>query len=112
MHAYTKELAGRIAATDRARYTTIAGPAQRFGKLFIDYLRNGRGCTAIGAWSPRARKSLPVAMPTTWKQVEGGAGPAAFSLSSVSAARMRAAKGQPIATGNGKMGMRAPLLQR
>ena len=37
------------------RYTTSAALSDRPGKLFIDYLRNGRGTTAIGAYSPRAR---------------------------------------------------------
>ncbi|WP_353839273.1 hypothetical protein [Mesorhizobium sp.] len=34
------------------------------------YLRNGRGNTAVGAFSPRARPGFPIAHPVTWKQVE------------------------------------------
>ena len=37
--------------------------------IYIDYLRNGRGTTAIGAYSPRAREGFPVAAPVTWAQV-------------------------------------------
>src|SRR5438270_12897649 len=54
-HDYTREIAERLAASEPGRYTTSAAFSARPGKLFIDYLRNGRGTTAIGAYSPRAR---------------------------------------------------------
>jgi bifunctional non-homologous end joining protein LigD len=64
-HEYTREIAERLASTNPGRYTTSAAFSARPGKLFIDYLRNGRGTTAIGAYSPRARPGLPVAAPVT-----------------------------------------------
>jgi bifunctional non-homologous end joining protein LigD len=54
-HAYAKRFAARMAADDPQRYVMVADPARRAGKIFIDYLRNGRGTTAIGTYSPRAR---------------------------------------------------------
>jgi bifunctional non-homologous end joining protein LigD len=81
-HRYSRTIAERIAATDRSRYTVSASMAQRPGRLFIDYLRNGRGTTAAGAWSPRARPGFPIAAPVTWRQVEVGIAPDAFSLAS------------------------------
>lgn len=65
-------LAVRFADTD-PRLIAIAARAARPGRIFIDYLRNGRGQTAIGAWSPRARPGFPVAVPLTWKAVADGA---------------------------------------
>jgi hypothetical protein len=47
----------------------LGGDGERRGRLFIDYLRNGRGTTAIGAYSPRARPSFRIAAPVTWKRV-------------------------------------------
>jgi bifunctional non-homologous end joining protein LigD len=79
---WSRALAERIVATNRARYTVSASLAERPGRLFIDYLRNGRGTTAVGAWSPRARPGFPIARPVTWKQVEQGIDPAAFTMAS------------------------------
>jgi bifunctional non-homologous end joining protein LigD len=78
--AYTREIAERVAATAPARYTTSASIAKRLGRLFIDYLRNGRGTTAIGAYSPRARPGFPIAAPVTWREVERGIRPDAFTM--------------------------------
>ena len=46
-HDYTREIAERLAATAPEKYTTSAAFSARPGKVFIDYLRNGRGTTAI-----------------------------------------------------------------
>jgi bifunctional non-homologous end joining protein LigD len=42
--------------------------------------RNGRGTTAIGAYSPRAKPGFPVAAPVTWRAVENGITPNAFTM--------------------------------
>ena len=77
---YCKRLAQRLEATDPARYTTSSAPAKRNKRIYIDYLRNGRGTTAVGAYSPRAREGFPVAAPVTWAQVERGIHPDAFTI--------------------------------
>jgi hypothetical protein len=61
-------------------YTTNATLTKRPGRLFIDYLRNGRGTTAIGTYSPRARPGFPIAAPVTWKQLQRGIRPDAFHM--------------------------------
>jgi bifunctional non-homologous end joining protein LigD len=80
VHDFARELAEKVSNTDR-RYTTSAVMSQRQGRLFIDYLRNGRGTTAVGAYSPRARPGVPVAAPVTWAEVKRGMRPDAFTLS-------------------------------
>jgi bifunctional non-homologous end joining protein LigD len=67
---YAREIAERLAATKPDKYWTKRSPPPK--RLFIDYLRNGRGTTAIGAYSPRARKGFPIAAPVTWAEVEKG----------------------------------------
>jgi hypothetical protein len=76
-----KLIAEAFARTDR-RYITRSAPSLRAGHIFIGYLRNGRGTTAVGAYSPRARPSFPVSMPVTWKQVERGIRPDGFNIGS------------------------------
>ena len=70
-HDHTRDIAEQLAATARDRYVTSA-LVPRPAKLFIDLLRNGRGTTAIGAYSPRARPGFPIAAPVTWRQIEHG----------------------------------------
>jgi bifunctional non-homologous end joining protein LigD len=77
---YCNRLAQRLEATAPARYTTSSAPAKRNKRIYIDYLRNRRGTTAIGAYSPRAREGFPVAAPVTWAQVERGIRPDAFTI--------------------------------
>jgi bifunctional non-homologous end joining protein LigD len=78
-HDYTRRIAERLAHSAPDRYITSA-TAPRAGKLFIDYLRNGRGTTAVGAYSPRARPGFPVAALVTWTQIERGLRSDAFTL--------------------------------
>jgi DNA ligase D-like protein (predicted polymerase) len=74
-----KLVAEAFARQDR-RYTTRSSPSLRAGHIFIDYLRNGRGTTAAGAYSPRARPGFPLSMPVTWEDVEYGIAPEGFKL--------------------------------
>src|SRR5215213_3512509 len=86
-HRYCKRTAQRVTATDPQRYTVSAAMAKRPGRLFIDYLRNGRGTTAIGTYSPRVRSGFPIAAPVTWKQIETGIQPDAFAMHRLPASR-------------------------
>jgi bifunctional non-homologous end joining protein LigD len=47
-HGYAKCIAQQLAQAETVRYVTVADPAKRAGRIFIDYLRNGRGTTAGG----------------------------------------------------------------
>jgi bifunctional non-homologous end joining protein LigD len=51
------------------RFTSSISKKKREGKIFIDYLRNGSGATAIVPYSTRARTSAPVATPLFWEEV-------------------------------------------
>jgi bifunctional non-homologous end joining protein LigD len=78
--AYCRRLAERLERTRPQLYTTSAAPERRTGRIFIDYLRNGRGTTAVGAYSPRAQSGFPIAVPVTWAQLIGGIRPDAFTM--------------------------------
>ncbi|MDG9926347.1 MULTISPECIES: DNA ligase D [unclassified Pseudomonas] len=53
------------------RFTATSGPKNRVGKIFIDYLRNGRGASTVAAYSVRARPGLPVSVPISRDELEG-----------------------------------------
>jgi bifunctional non-homologous end joining protein LigD len=78
-HRYCKKLALRLGATD-PRYTISAALGHRTGRVFIDYLRNGRGTTAVGTYSPRTRAGFPIAAPVTWAEIEQGVRPDAYTM--------------------------------
>ncbi len=51
------------------RFVAKSGPANRLGKIFIDYLRNGHAQTTAAAFSARARPGMGVSMPVAWDDV-------------------------------------------
>jgi len=77
---YARRIAQRLALGHPEHYVLTANPALRHDRIFLDYLRNGRGNTAVGAYSPRVRPGFPIAAPVTWQQIEGGIRPDAFSI--------------------------------
>jgi bifunctional non-homologous end joining protein LigD len=68
--AFSKAFAQRLADNEPDRFVATMSKAKRKGKLFIDYLRNERGSTAIAPWSSRSRQGAPAAVPVSWKELE------------------------------------------
>ncbi|MFG6568673.1 DNA ligase D [Sulfitobacter sp. 1A13679] len=67
---FAKTFAHVMAAQDPDRYVATMSKAKRKGRIFIDWLRNERGATAIAPYSLRARPGAPVAVPVTWEELE------------------------------------------
>lgn len=68
--AFCKQLALDLANAEPERFVATMSKAKRKGRLFIDYLRNERGSTAIAPWSSRSREGAPVAVPVSWDQLK------------------------------------------
>ncbi len=63
---FSQAVVQHLARTIPSRFVAKSGPANRVGKLFVDYLRNGHGATTAAAFSARARPGLGVSMPVSW----------------------------------------------
>ncbi|MCW5937341.1 MAG: DNA ligase D [Fimbriimonadaceae bacterium] len=78
--AFCENFAKNLSARDPKRYLAKLSKAARQGRILIDYLRNGRGATAVAPYSLRARPNLPVALPVDWDEL-GVLGPGAITPS-------------------------------
>ena len=66
---FSQAVVQHLAQTIPDRFVAKSGPANRVGKLFVDYLRNSHGATTAAAFSARARPGLGVSMPIAWEQL-------------------------------------------
>lgn len=66
---FAKSVAVRLEEEAPDRYTSNMSKAKRRGKVFVDYLRNQRGATAVACYSTRARHGAPVATPIRWDEL-------------------------------------------
>ncbi|MDB5642223.1 MAG: ligD [Hyphomicrobiales bacterium] len=68
--AFCKQLAEEMAADNPAAYLSTMSKAARRGRIYVDYLRNGRGATAVAAYSTRSRPSCGVSTPVTFEELD------------------------------------------
>jgi bifunctional non-homologous end joining protein LigD len=69
-----------LAQADPDRFTAALAKAKRRGKIFIDYLRNQRGATAVMPYSARSRPFAPIAVPLTWEELRDLDSPARWHI--------------------------------
>ena len=67
--AFAADVAAAMAKESPALYTDTMAKRARTGRIFVDYLRNARGATAVAAFSTRARAGAPVSTPVTWEEL-------------------------------------------
>ena len=66
---FTRGVADFLVRTFADRFTATASKRDRKGKIFIDYLRNAEGATAIAPYGVRARAGAPISMPISWNEL-------------------------------------------
>jgi bifunctional non-homologous end joining protein LigD len=67
--AFTQSVAEAMARAQPDRYVATMSKAKRRGRIYIDYVRNGRGATAVAAYSTRALPSASVSTPLAWDEL-------------------------------------------
>ncbi len=94
LKSFAKGVAMRLAKDDPERFTAKMTKALRKGKVYIDYLRNERGASAIAPYSPRARDTPSVATPLSWTELSRVKRGDAYAMDSISR-RLGSLRGDP-----------------
>ena len=91
---FAQAVAEAAREADPLRYVATASKRLRKGRIFIDWLRNGRGATSVASFSVRARAGAPVAMPLRWEELGKVASGHAFNIRNTPA-RLKRLKTHP-----------------
>lgn len=79
----SKAIVVHLARTLPDRFVARSGPKNRKGRIFADFLRNGRGATTVAAWSTRSRPGIGVSVPVSWDELPELTGGAHWTLRTV-----------------------------
>jgi len=66
---FSRAIVNHLSKTLPDRFSAKSGAKNRVGRIFIDYLRNGRGATTVAAWSARVRPGLGISVPVRWEEL-------------------------------------------
>jgi bifunctional non-homologous end joining protein LigD len=69
---FAKTIAGTMAKDRADRYAGTMAKRARGAHIFVDYLRNDRGATAVAAYSTRALPRASVSIPLSWEELSPG----------------------------------------
>lgn len=87
---FARRFAEALAMAEPDRFVATMSKAKRVGRIFIDYLRNQRGATAVVPYSARARLDAPVALPVAWGELDQFESAHPFSIRDIDALQRRA----------------------
>jgi bifunctional non-homologous end joining protein LigD len=81
--SFAKSVCDKMALDEPSMFLTTATKSKRKGKIFLDYLRNGYGATAIVPYSARANPNATVAYPLSWTELAKLKAPDSFNITNV-----------------------------
>jgi bifunctional non-homologous end joining protein LigD len=94
LKAFARSIALAMERQEPSKYVSTMAKKARSGKIFVDYLRNGRGATAVAAYSTRARPGAPISAPVRWEELGPALTPARFTVENIGR-RLAALKSDP-----------------
>jgi bifunctional non-homologous end joining protein LigD len=80
---FAEALSRAIAADQPSLFTTVSSKERRKGRIYLDYLRNARGASAVASYSLRAKPGFPAATPIKWEELRKLTGGDAFNRRSI-----------------------------
>ncbi|MFP3853238.1 MAG: DNA ligase D [Anaerolineales bacterium] len=80
---FAESIAKRMARQEPDEFTASASKKKREGKIFVDYLRNGRGATNVAPYSTRARDGAPISTPIAWDELDRIQAANAFTVENI-----------------------------
>lgn len=78
--SFSQSLALELVSRNPKKYTSNMSKKLRKNRIFVDYLRNGYGATAIVPYSLRARATSAIAIPLDWKELRRVKSPQEFTM--------------------------------
>ena len=106
---FAQRFAIALATAEPERFTANLAKASRKGRMFLDYLRNQRGSTAILPYSARAREGAPVAAPIHWDELDDMESGARFTVRDAPLLLERAAGRAAPGLGRSRAGAAGPV---
>jgi len=79
MKGFAEAFAKAMAGDHPTLFTAVSSKERRKGRIYLDYLRNSRGASAVASYSLRARPGFPVATPIFWEELRKLSGGDAFN---------------------------------
>lgn len=80
---FARAIANKLTQRFPKRYIATSSKAKRKGLIYVDYLRNDSGATAIASYSTRARPGATVATPLHWDELSPSLQPQDFNTRTV-----------------------------
>ncbi len=92
--AFAHALARTLEQESPKDFVSVATKNRRKGRIFVDYLRNARGSTAVASYCVRARPGAGVATPLRWEELSRLKSAAQYTFANL-ARRLKTLKQDP-----------------